>query len=94
MLLGRPWLYSTEVLVDWGAKEFVFGKPRIQIPWKIEEHLGETSKSDGYTTDWSDPEEENIAFSYFVEQFAEVTKMDFNFLIPIPKMVNPYATGT
>ena len=29
MLLGRPWLYSAEVLIDWGAKEFVFGKPRI-----------------------------------------------------------------
>jgi hypothetical protein len=23
MLLGRPWLYSARVLVDWGAKEFV-----------------------------------------------------------------------
>ena len=52
MLLGRPWLYSTEMLVDWGAKEFVFKKPRIQIPWKTEEHLGETSESDGYTTNW------------------------------------------
>ena len=29
MLLGRPWLYSIEVLVDWGAKEFVFGKSKI-----------------------------------------------------------------
>ena len=27
MLFERPWLYSVEVLVDWGAKEFVFGKP-------------------------------------------------------------------
>jgi hypothetical protein len=26
MLLGRPWLYSARVLVDWGAKEFVIGK--------------------------------------------------------------------
>jgi hypothetical protein len=34
MLLGRPWLYSTRVLVDWGAKEFVIGKPstRMDIP--------------------------------------------------------------
>ena len=59
MLLRRPWLYSIEVLVDWGAKEFVFRKPRIQIPWKIEEH-GETSESDGYTTDWSNPEEARL----------------------------------
>ena len=67
MLLGRPWLYSSEVLVDWRAKEFVFGKPRIQILYKIEEHLGETSKSDGYTTDWLDLEEASITFSYFVD---------------------------
>ena len=67
MLLRRPWLYSIEVLVDWRAKEFVFGKPRIRIPWKIEEHLRKTRKSDGYTTDWLDPEEASIAFSYFVE---------------------------
>ena len=32
MLLGRQWLYFAEVLVDWGAKEFVFGKQRIEIP--------------------------------------------------------------
>ena len=91
MLLRRPWLYSVEVLIDWGAKEFVFGKPRIGIPQKIEEHLGETSKSDGYTTDWSDPEEASTAFSYFVDQFAEMIEMDFNFPIPIPELVNPQA---
>ena len=51
MLFGRPWLYSAEVLMDWGAKEFLFGKPKIQILWKTKEHLGEASKSDGYTTD-------------------------------------------
>jgi hypothetical protein len=33
MLLGRPWLYSAEVIVDWGAKEFMFGKPRVRISW-------------------------------------------------------------
>ena len=27
MLLGKPWLYSAKVLVDWGAKEFIVGKP-------------------------------------------------------------------
>ena len=37
--------------------------------------------------DWLDLEEESIAFNYFVEQFAEVTKMDFNFPILIPKLV-------
>ena len=29
MLLGRPWLYSAEVVVDWEAKEFAFVKPKI-----------------------------------------------------------------
>ena len=47
MLLGRPWLYSAEVVVDCGAKEFVFGKPRIRILWKTEEYLGKTSETDG-----------------------------------------------
>ena len=87
MLLGRPWLYSAEVVVDWGAKEFAFGKPRIRIPWRTEEHLGETSETDGYTTDWSDPEEESTTFSYFVEQFSEVQEADFQFPLPIPEMI-------
>ena len=64
----------------------MFGKPRI--PWKIEEYLGETSESDGYTTDWSYPEENSTAFSYFVEQFAKVIETDFNFLILIPELIN------
>ena len=58
MLLGRPWLYIAEVLVDWEAREFAFGKPKIRIPWKTEEYLRETSETDGYTTDWSDPDKE------------------------------------
>ena len=93
MLLKRPWLYSTEVLVNWGVKEFVFGKPKIQIPWKMEEYLGETSESDGYTTDWSDPEEKSTAVSYFVEQFVEAIEMDFNFSVPITELLNPQSTG-
>ena len=89
ILLGRPWLYTAEVLVDWGAREFAFGKPRIRIPWRTEEYLGETSKTDGYTTDWSDPDEESTSVSYFVEQFAEVTETDFNFLVPITELLKP-----
>ena len=56
MLLGRPWLYSTKVLVDWGSKEFIVGKPPMRILWKTEKHLGETSDSDGYTSSWTDPD--------------------------------------
>ena len=92
MLLRRPWLYSVEVLVDWGVNEFVFGKPKIRIPWKMEEHLGETNESDGYTSDWSDLEKESTTASYFVEQFAEATETDFNFSVPIIELLSLQAT--
>ena len=88
MLLGRLWLYTAEVLVDWGAREFAFGKPKIRIPWKAEEYLGEISETDGYTTDWFDPDEESTAPSYFVEQFAEVTEMDFHFSVPVSEALD------
>ena len=32
MLLGRPWLYSVKVVVDWRTREFVVGKPPTRIP--------------------------------------------------------------
>jgi hypothetical protein len=79
MLLGRPWLYSARVLVDWGAKEFVIGKPSFRIPWMTEKHLGETSDSDGYTTDWSEPEDSDSIPSYFVDQFGKRLEEDFGF---------------
>jgi hypothetical protein len=79
MLLGRPWLYSARVLVDWGAKEFVIGKPSFRIPWTTEKHLGETSDSDGYTTDWSEPEDSDSIPSYFVDQFGRRSEEDFGF---------------
>ena len=79
MLLGRPWFYSAKVVVDWGAKEcIIFRKPSMQIPWKAEKYLGETSELDGYTSGWSDP-------SYFITQFSETTKEDFGFADPIPE---------
>jgi hypothetical protein len=74
MLLGRPLLYSARVLVDWGAKEFVIGKPSFQIPWTTEKHLGETS-----TTDWSEPEDSDSIPSYFVDQFGRRSEEDFGF---------------
>ena len=43
--------------------------------------------------DWSDPKEAKTAFSYFVEQFAEVIETNFNFVIPIPKLVTLQAIG-
>jgi hypothetical protein len=72
-------LYSARVLVDWGAKEFVIGKPSFRIPWTIEKHLGETSDSDGYTTDWSEPEDSDSIPSYFVDQFGRRSEEDFGF---------------
>ena len=79
MLLVRPWLYMARALVDWGSKEFVVGKPAIRIPWKHTDHLEETSESDGYTTDWSDPEESDSVLSYF----TSLTETDFAFPEPI-----------
>jgi hypothetical protein len=79
MLLGRPWLYSARVLVDWGAKEFVIGKPSFRIPWTTEKHLEETNDSDGYTTDWSEPEDSDSIPSYFVDQFGRRSEEDFGF---------------
>ena len=83
MLLGRPWLYSAKVLVDWGAKEFIVGKPPMRIPWKAEKYLGETSDSDGYTSGWTDPEESDSIPSYLVAQFAGTTEADFGFTHPV-----------
>ena len=83
MLLGRPWLYLAGVLVDWGSKEFVLGRTKQRIPWKLDNHQGETSESDGYTTDWSDPEGEEEAFSYFVGPFVESTEAEFEFPHPV-----------
>ena len=83
MLLGRPWLYSAKVLVDWGAKEFIVGKPPMRIPWKAEKYLGETSDSDGYTSGWTDPEKSDFVPSYLVAQFAGTTKADFGFTHPV-----------
>ena len=92
MMLGRPWLHTAKVLVDQGAREFAFGKPKIRIPWKTEEYLGQTSETDGYTTDWSDLEEESTTINYFVEQFAEAIETDFNFSVPITELLNPPST--
>jgi hypothetical protein len=72
-------LYSARVLVDWGAKEFVIGKPSFRIPWTTEKHLGETSDSDGYTTDWLEPEDSDSIPSYFVDQFGQRSEEDFGF---------------
>ena len=83
MLLGRPWLYSAKVLVDWGAKEFIVGKPPMRIPWKVEKYLEETSDSDGYTSGWIDPEESDSIPSYLVALFVGTTEADFGFTHPV-----------
>ena len=85
MLLGRPWLYSAKVLVDWGAKEFIVGKPPMRIPWKAEKYLGETSDSDGYTSGWTNPEESDSIPSYLVARFTGTTEADFGFALPVQK---------
>ena len=83
MLLKRPWLYSANVVVDWGAKEFIVGKPPLQIPCKAEKYLGETSESDRYTSDWLDPKDSDLLPSYFVTECSGATEEDFQFKDPI-----------
>ena len=85
MLLGRPWLYSAKVVVDWGTREFVVGKPPTRIPWEMEKYLGETSESNGYTSGWSSPDESDSVATYLVNQFAKVSEADCGFRNPIPE---------
>ena len=77
------------VLVDWGTKEFMMGKNRQRILWKVDSYQGETSESDGYTTDWSDPEEGEETLSYFVKPFIESTEADFEFPLPVKELIQP-----
>lgn len=81
-----------EVLVDWGAQEFVLRKTRQRIFWKLDKYQGETSESNGYTTDWSDPEGGEEALSYFVEPFGDSTEADFKFSFPVKELTNPEET--
>ena len=89
MILGQPWLYMAGVLVDWGAQEFVLGKTRQKLPWKLDNYQGETNESDRYTTDWSDPEEEEEALSYFIKPLVKNTEADFEFPLPITELAQP-----
>ena len=71
--------------MDWGAKEFIVGKPPLRISWKTEKYLGKTSESDGYTSGWSEPEDSDTLSSYFVIEFSGATEEDFGFKDPIPE---------
>jgi hypothetical protein len=57
----------------------VIGKSSIRIPWKTKKHLGETSDLDGYTTDWSDPEDSDSILSYFIKHFEQQVEEDYGF---------------
>ena len=72
--------------VDWEAREFVTGKTRQRIPWKLDSYQGDTSESNGYTTDWSYPEEGEEALSYFVEPFIESMEVDFEFSLMVKEL--------
>lgn len=65
--------------MDWGAKEFVIGKPTSRIPLNTEKHLGETNDLDGYTTDSLDLEDSDFIASYFINYFLDQTKGDYDF---------------
>ena len=71
--------------MDWGAKEFIVGKPPLWIPWKAEKYLEETSELDGYTSSWSDLEDSNSLSSYIVTESSGAIEEDFGFKDPIPE---------
>ena len=83
ILLGRPWLYLARVVVDWGTKEFIIGKPAIRIPWTAVLHLGETDASDGYTSDWTEEDDSDEIYSYFVNPFDDVQETELGFPYPV-----------
>ena len=85
LLLGRPWLYLAGVRVNWAKKAFMFGDPAVSLSWRPEGHQGETGGSDGYTSDWTDPEGSDSVQSYQVLQFREMTEEDVGFEEPTPE---------
>lgn len=93
LLLGRPWLYLAGAKVNWEKKAFFVGDPPVVIPWLPEKHQGETAESEGYTSDWTDPDETDSVPSYRVEQYSQDMESDFDFPDPVPEigMVDPEA---
>ena len=85
LLLGRPWLYLAGVKVNWAKKAFSFGNPTVLLSWRPEPHQGETSETDGYTTDWTDPEDSDTIQSYHVQEFREMSEDDLGFINPVPE---------
>ena len=85
LLLGRPWLYLAEVRVNWAKRAFLFGDPPVSLSWRPEQHQGEDSEPEGYTSDWTDPEASDTVQSYRIQQFREVTEGDCGFKEPIPE---------
>jgi hypothetical protein len=54
MLLGRLWLYTAKVHVNWNEKKISFGRPRVHLSWATIKHVGKTQSADeGYTSDKS-----------------------------------------
>jgi len=51
--------------------------------------LGETNESDGYTIDWSDPEDSDSVPSYF----TSITETDFEFPESIVEVAMEETTG-
>lgn len=60
ILLGRPWLYTTKVKVDWGRGEFIFKTPLVMVPWKQMEYQGETNSNLDYTSKWTVKEDNKM----------------------------------
>lgn len=74
LLLGRPWLYTAGVKVNWEKKAFILGHPPVTISWRKDKYQGETSDPEGYTSDWTGPEDNDFLSSYLVEPFLNYTE--------------------
>jgi hypothetical protein len=54
IVLGRPWLSTAKVHVNWNEKKISFGRPRVHLSWATIKYEGETESTDeGYTSDKS-----------------------------------------
>ena len=47
-----------------------------------------------YTTDWTDPEGDDEALSYFVEPFGDSTEANFEFSLPVKELTHPKEART
>ena len=71
--------------MNWEKKAFVLGEPPVTISWRADKYQGETSDPEGYTSDWTGPEDSDSLSSYLVEPFLDAIEDDFGFPESVPE---------